>query len=187
MQSGTIPFTRLFDYIKRHKEIPHKDDPAFGGFKDLYLQLCRQIADIPGWYAWVRFTNGASSIVYVGQSQTRKTASLKARLTEEFLDEYVALWATVWDPEEVVNTLDRKYRGKYTIPIKRSARKAGSTHIVWCGKLGLSDHELDVVEHRLIDKYSPPANKQSRSHSDSFLDLLTAADTALQAEIAKLG
>jgi hypothetical protein len=186
MQSGTISFTQLFDYIKHHKEIPDKNDAAFAGFKDLYVQLCRQIADIPGWYAWVQFSNGAAKIVYVGQSQTRKTASLKARLTEEFLDEFVALWAAVWGADDVVNALDRKYQGKYTTPIKRSARKAGSTHIIWFGKPGMSDHELDVVEHQLIARYNPPANRQTRTHSTSFPELLSEADSALQSELAKL-
>lgn len=186
MQSGNISFDRLFEHIKQHPEIPHKDETAFSRFKDLYLQLVRHIADIPGWYAWVKNANGKSKIIYIGQSQTRKTASLQARLKEEFLDEFVALWATIWDPDEVVNTLDNKYRGKYTSPIKRSARKAGATHIVWFGKRNLTDAELNVVEHALIAKYNPPANKQSRSHSDSFPDLLSEADLALQSELSKL-
>ena len=187
MQSGNISFDRLFDYIKIHAEIPHKDEPAFSGFKDLYLQLVKGVADMPGWYAWIKNTNGSSKSIYIGQSQTRKTASLRARLKEEFLDEFVALWATAWDPNEVVNTLDNKYRGKYTTLIKRSARKAGATHIVWFGRRGLSDAELNVIEHALIAKYNPPANKQSRSHSDSFPDLLSEADLALHSELSILG
>ncbi len=186
MQSGNISFNRLFHHIKQHPEIPHKDEPAFSGFKDLYLQLVRPIADIPGWYVWVKHANDQSQVVYIGQSQTRKTASLQARLKEEFLDEFVALWATVWNPDYVVNTLDRKYRGKYTTPIKRAVRKAGATHIVWFGKRDLSDSELNVVEHALIAKYNPLANKQSRAHSDSFPDLFTEADLALQSELSKL-
>lgn len=186
MQSGSISFSRLFDHIKQHREIPHKDEPSFAGFKDLYLQLVRHIADIPGWYAWTKVENGSPAIIYIGQSQSRKTASLQARLKEEFLDEFVALWATIWNPDEVVNTLDRKYRGKYTAPIKRSARKAGATHIVWFGKRGISDQELNVVEHALIAKYNPPANKQSRSQSASYPGLLAEADSALQSELSKL-
>jgi len=186
VQSGNIAFSSLFGYIKEHREIPHKDEPAFAGFKDLYLQLVRHIADIPGWYAWTKVENGSSAVIYIGQSQSRKTASLQARLKEEFLDEFVALWATIWNPDEVVNTLDRKYRGKYTTPIKRSARKAGATHIIWFGKRGISDQELDVIEHALIAKYNPPANKQSRSHSASYPELLAEAEVALQAELSKL-
>ena len=186
MQSGNISFDRLFEHIKRHPDIPHKDEPAFSGFKDLYLQLVRHIADIPGWYAWVKKKEPSSEVIYIGQSQTRKTASLQARLKEEFLDEFVALWATIWNPDEVVNTLDRKYRGKYTAPIKRAARKSGATHIAWFGRPGLSDSELDVVEHALIAKYNPPANKQSRGHSDSFPDLMSEAELALQSELSKL-
>ena len=186
MQSGNLSFNRLFDYIKQHKVIPHKDEPVFNGFRDIYLQLVRNIADIPGWYAWVQKSDGKANIVYIGQSQSRKTAHLQARLKEEFLDEFVALWATIWDADEVVRTLDSKYRGKYTTPIKRASRKAGATNIVWFGKRGLSDQELDVVEHALIAKYNPPANKQSRSHSDSFPDLLSEADAAMQTEIGKI-
>lgn len=185
MHSGCISFSRLYDYIKQHKECPHKDEPSFAGFKDLYLQLVRHIPDIPGWYAWTRFDNSSSKIIYIGQSQTRKTASLQARLKEEFLDEFVALWVTIWG-DEAVATLDRKYRGKYTAPIKRSARKAGATHIAWFGRRGLSDSALDVVEHRLIAKYDPPANKQARSHSETFPELFAEADAALQSELSKL-
>ncbi|MBI4548993.1 MAG: hypothetical protein HY707_13500 [Ignavibacteriae bacterium] len=187
MESDSISFSRLFDYIKSHPEIPHKEEPSFSGFQDLYLQLVRNVPYIPGWYAWTnKFLPQEQRVIYIGQSQTRKTSSLNARLKEEFLDEFVALWASVWNPDEVVNTLDRKYRGKYTAPIKRSARKAGATHIVWFGKRGLSDQELDVVEHALIAKYNPPANKQSRTHSTSFSDLLNEAESALQSELSKL-
>lgn len=186
MQSGSISFSRLFDYIKQHHEIPHKDEPAFTGFKDVYLQLVRQIPDIPGWYAWTKVDNGSHTIIYIGQSQSRKTASLQARLKEEFLDEFVAIWATIWNAEEVVNTLDRKYRGKYTTQIKRSARKAGATNIVWFGKRELSDQELDAVEYALITKYCPPANRRTRIHSLLNADLLKEADSALLAELSKL-
>ena len=186
MQAGNLSLSSLYEYIKSHPEIPHKDEPAFHGFRELYLQLVQHVPEIPGWYAWTQSTAQTNTIIYIGQSQTRKTASLHARLKEEFLDEFVALWATIWNSDEVVNTLDRKYRGKYTASIKRSARKAGATHIVWFGKKGLSDQELDVVEHALIAKYNPPANKQSRSHAASFPDLFAEADSALQVELGKL-
>lgn len=186
LDSGTISFTSLFEYIKQHPEIPHKAEPAFSGFKHLYLKLVQHVADIPGWYAWVRAVDSRPRIIHIGQSQTRKTASLKARLTEEFLDEFVALWATVWNREEVVTTLDRKYAGKYAAPIKRAARKAGATHIVWFGKAGLTDEELNVVEHNLIAKYDPPGNKQSRNHATSFPELVAEAESALNAGVATL-
>lgn len=186
MESGAISFSQLFEYIRQHPEIPHKGHPSFLGFKALYLQLVKSVADIPGWYAWIQVGADSRKVVYIGQSQTRKTASLRARLKEEFLDEFVALWATIWDPDEVVKTLDGKYAGKYTTPIKRSVRKAGSTHIVWFGQKGLSDQELDVIEHALIAKYNPPANKQTRTHSTSFPQLLEDAVITLQVEITKL-
>jgi hypothetical protein len=107
-------------------------------------------------------------------------------LKEEFLDEFVALWATVWNPNEVVDTLDRKYGKKYTAPIKRSARKAGATHIIWFGRRGISDIELNVVEHELITKYNPPANSQKRIYSEFFPELLAEANAALKSEVSKL-
>lgn len=186
MTSGTISFARLFDYIRRHPDIPHKDEPSFQGFKDIYLQLVRNIPELPGWYAWIRHTAAANEIIYIGQSQSRKTASLKARIQEEFLDEFVALWATIWNPEEMVEQLDQKYRGKYTTPIKRAARKAGASHLVWFGQPSLTDAELDFVEHSLIAKYNPPANKQSRSHGSGDQALISNADATLQREMAKI-
>lgn len=186
MQSGSISFDRLYDYIRKHPEVPHKDEPVFDGFRDIYLQLVRPIAAIPGWYAWTNAADTSSAIIYIGQSQSRRTSSLQARITEEFLDEFVALWATIWDSGEAVETLDRKYQGKYTAPIKRAARKAGATHVVWFGKPGLSDQELDVIEQALIVTYSPTANRGSRAHSGSYPELLTEADSALQSELLKL-
>jgi len=186
MQSGSISFTRLFEYIKLQPEIPHKDDLTFSGFKDLYLELVKAIPNIPGWYAWIRHSAQGSQVVYLGQSQTRKTASLQARLREEFLDEFVALWATVWSPETVMEILDEKYHGKYTTPIKRSIRKAGATHILWLGRPHLTDEELDVVEHNLIKRFNPPANKQSRAYSNLYQELTSEAANTLTCELTKL-
>jgi hypothetical protein len=187
MISGTISFVSLFEHIRHHSEVPHKSELAFLKFKTIYEQLVNQVGAIPGWYAWIHSEDGRPDIVYIGQSQSRKTANLQARLKEEFLDEFVALWATVWDPEIVVNTLDQKYHGKYTAPIKRSARKAGANYIVWFGREGVTDQELDVVEHALISKYNPPANKQTRIHSASFPDLFDEAVESLQHELTKIG
>ncbi len=186
MESGNLSFSTLFDFIKQHPNIPHKHEILFEPFKDSYSQIIRDVPEIPGWYAWVRITPDTSKVIYIGQSQTRKTANLHARLKEEFLDEYVALWATVWNPDEVVRMLDSKYQAKYTTPIKRSARKAGATNIVWFGKDNLSDAELNVVEHALIRKYNPPANRQYRAQSVSFAELLAHADAALQFELSQL-
>ena len=179
MESGILAFTSLHEYIRMHPEIPHKDEPTFNGFRELYLQLVKHIKDIPGWYAWIRVDKNNTSIVYIGQSQSRKTSSLLARITEEFLDEFVALWATIHDPETVVATLDRKYRGKYTAPIKRAARKAGATHLIWFGQRGLSDLQLNAVEYALIHSFNPPANRQSRSSSNEFPELVREAEGVL--------
>jgi len=186
MKSGMMSFDNLFSYIRQYPEIPHKDEIEFVGFKDLYLNLVDSVPNLPGWYAWIRADGTIKKVIYIGQSQTRKIASLQARLKEEFLDEYVALWATIWDSDKVVGTLDQKYHGKYTASIKRSARKAGTTHIVWVGRTNLTDQELDVVEHLLIAKYNPPANRQTRNHTTSFPELFDEADKTLKSEIDRL-
>lgn len=186
MHSGLISFNTLFEYIRRHKEIPHKTEAAFVGYKDHYLNLCRTIPEIPGWYAWVQSVNCPPKIIYIGQSQTRKTASLRSRIREEFLDEYVALWATIWDRDEVVNTLDRKENQKYTKEIKRAARKAGSTHIIWLGEHGISDKDLTTVEHQLIAKNNPPANRRNITYENTCPELLTRTESELQKKIERL-
>ena len=95
MDSGIISFAPLFTYIKDNPEIPHKKEPRFIPFKEIYSKLADGVPSIPGWYAWVRKNGSDKSVIYIGQSQTRKTSSLQARIREEFLDEYVALWATI--------------------------------------------------------------------------------------------
>jgi hypothetical protein len=186
MNSGVIPFSRLFDYIKKHRDVPRKTESEFEEFKKLYLSLVKDVGDVPGWYAWVRMGEGHPKVIYIGQSQVRKTASLRARLKEEFLDEFIALWATIWDPEEVIEVLNKKYDGKYASNIRRSARKAGSTHIVWFGREGLSDAELDGVEHDLIQKMNPPANRQHRQKPHPFSGLTVEAESVLSALMSGL-
>jgi hypothetical protein len=187
MRSGTIRFDDLLEHVRNHPEIPHKEEGSFAQFKSIYEHLVNGVDDVPGWYAWLEPKGLNLTIVYIGQSQTRKTASLRARIREEFLDEFVALWATIWDAASVVDTLDRKYGGKYTTPIKRAARKAGADRIIWFGKPGLSDQQLDVIEHALIAKYDPRANRQKRTHTVSMPELLEEAVLALQSQMHRSG
>ena len=114
------------------------------------------------------------SVIYIGQSQTRKTSSLQARIREEFLEQDVALWATIHGTA-VVSALDLKYNSKYTREIARAARKAGATHLIWLGKNGLSDIELDTVEHNLISSINPIANKRSSGFKVPFPELFKDA------------
>lgn len=178
MIPGYISFDRLFQYIKGYTEIPHKDDAVFTGYKNLYLQLIVNVADISGWYAWVKIqSNVKKQVVYIGQSQTRNTSSLKARLKEEFLDEYVALWATIHG-QKSVETLIKKY-SQYETGIIRAARKSGSTHIIWFGQTGLTDDQLNYVENKLIEIAKPLANKRKPKYMQEYPSMLEKAYSTL--------
>ena len=189
MTNGVLDFAELFDYVKRHHTIPHKkkEPEVFGPFQDIYFRLVLSVADIPGWYIWIRVsTSECPHILYVGQSQTRTTSSLQARLKEEFLDEYVAIWGTVHKKEEAVQILSSKYEGNYTTGIKRAARKTGATHIFWFGQSDLTDDELNYVENKLIVILEPPANKQKPKYIQMYPDLLVQALRQVKSGIDRL-
>jgi len=185
MDSGIISFAPLFAHIKQNPEIPHKKEPTFLPFKEIYSKLADSVPNIPGWYVWVQIDGPNKSIIYIGQSQTRKTSSLQARIREEFLDEFVALWATIHG-SKVVSILDSKYNNKYTKEIARAARKSGATHLIWFGKSGLSDIELDAVEHNLISNFNPTANKRSSGFKVPFPELFKDASTTLETKLSEL-
>ncbi len=187
MQFDHIEFKKLFGFIRQHPEIPHKqnDKEVFAPFQELYLQLVKTVSDIPGWYAWSKSPRDSEKpVIYIGQSQTRNTSSLRARLKEEFLDEYVALWATVHG-DKSVQILIKKYP-QYRTDILRSARKAGSTHIVWFGETGITDDQLNFVEHKLIVIVKPPANKRKPKYVGEYPSLLENAHSTLKQALTKI-
>jgi len=186
MKSDYIKLDNLLDYIRGFPIIPYKNhDPhIFSPFQSIYLELLREIPELPGWYAWInRHTDWDNCVLYIGQSQSRKTASISARLNEELLDEHVALWATVHDPESIFRTLNAKSKGKYTKEIKRSLRKAGTTDIIWLAEHTLTDDQLNYVEHMLIKTLHPPANKRKPKFINEYPNLLEEALIALRGRI----
>lgn len=175
MDSDSINLTPLLEYIKTFPIIPYKnhDPEIFEPFKEIYLELLSNVPDVPGWYVWLnKNAKPDETTIYIGQSQSRKTSSIKARLTEELLDEHVSLWATVHNPDSIFRTLDAKSDGKYTTYIKRSLRKAGTTDIIWVGENQVTDDQLNYVEHMLIKLHHPPANKRKPKFSLEYPRLL---------------
>ncbi len=186
LQSGVIDLASLFSYIKHHPDIPHKKEPEFAPFKSLYLKLVEQIPGLPGWYVWVNGSSKKNRIVYIGQSAEGNSATLKARIKEEFQDEYVALWGTVHDSEKVRRKLDEKYEFKYSKEIARAVRKAGTTHIVWCGAEGISSKELTTIEYNLIERLDPFANSKRITYPEVYPDMLKAVETTFKKLVVSL-
>jgi len=188
MNRGHFNLIDLLEYARNNPEIPHKknDSEIFKPFQGLYLFLVNNVPKIPGWYAWINYNipDINRRLIYVGQSQTRNTSSLHDRLKEEFLDEYVAIWATAHDSNEVVDKLARKYLGKYDSDIRRSAEKAGSSHIVWLGDSIITDDQLNYVEHMLIKEFNPRANKRKPRYIKEYPDLYRKVSQELMHEIA---
>ena len=190
IKSGSIDLIDLLTYARSNPEIPHKknDSEIFKPFQELYLFLVNNVPKIPGWYAWINYNipDIDRRLIYVGQSQTRNTSSLHDRLKEEFLDEYVAIWATEHDLNNVVDILVLKYQGKYDSDIRRSAEKAGSTHIVWLGDNVITDDQLNYVEHMLIKEFNPPANKRKPRYIKEYPELYYKVSQELMHEVSRI-
>jgi hypothetical protein len=136
-------------------------DKSMKEWRDLIRQILSPIVpELPGWYAWICMDKNYSMnpYLYIGQSQTRNTSSLYARLKEEIGDEWIVFWATVHGKHLLDEEIKRNQR--YETGYLRVGKKIGVTHIIWCGQDGFADDQLTYVERQLIDRFLPSANSQ---------------------------
>ena len=173
MSSGIISFESLLEFVKRNSEIPHRksDSTVFNQYQELFMKLIADVPEVPGWYFWIGSSdNPDRGYVYIGQAQSKKTASLHNRLEKELHVEYVGLWATIHGDNAIVDII-RKY-SRYETQIKRAARKWGTTHVIWYSQEGLTKDQLNFVENKLITIYKPRANKKKPRYMHEYPSLL---------------
>lgn len=146
MKSGIVELENLYAFARKHPDVPHRSQD-----KNVYEPYRREveglIGNVPanaGWYMW--FKKGDVHAIYIGQSHEGKTSHLQARLREELLEEYVAIWSCV-DPQ-ADQTLARKYNDKYNQ--SRAWKKREADAIGWVSCPGAKRGTLDIVEHKLI-------------------------------------
>lgn len=158
------------------REYTNKVEESFQAIKDKLKT--------PGWYLWINVDKGnqKSTYIYAGQSQTNNTSDLFSRLREEFGDERMAFWATVYG-DVIVREEVQRYP-HYEKPIQRAARKKNVSHVIWFGKAGITNDELNYVEHQLIGHYNPTANKRKPKYLQSYPELLNEAISFLNSQIA---
>jgi hypothetical protein len=135
--------------------------------------------DCQGFYAWGFYEkSGLWRTIYVGKAGFGKTASLKARITEELKDERAFVWCgkhtglnrddckKIWQSYYPASTVSKVPENH----IERSLRKIYTTHIVWAIVPNLSNDNVRLVEADLIETLNPSANFQRSAPHYGFLD-----------------
>jgi len=173
MESEIICLQELYSFIERHSDIPHrtKDKKTYKPFKILIEKSILNVPEKTGWYCWVD-NRVSTKPVYIGKSDSNTTYNLYKRIEEELSEEYVALWATVYDEDETLYIFNSKYNNKYINNNLRAVKKKGVTHVFWVSTdETLDKQEIETIETKLIQYYNPVANKQKKNchHDESKL------------------
>ena len=113
IQSGIVELNNLYAFACEHPDVPHRtqDKDVYLSYRKEVCKLIEKVPDKPGWYAWFK-RGDVRGPIYIGQSHEGKTSHLRARLLEELLEEYVAIWVCV--DEHADDTLAEKYQRKYS-------------------------------------------------------------------------
>ncbi|MFA5802920.1 MAG: hypothetical protein WC911_10695 [Thermoleophilia bacterium] len=173
METGIIHLEELYHYIRQNRDIPHRtnDKNVYRPFKALIEKAVTNIPKKTGWYYWVDF-GAVVRPVYIGKSDSSTTWNLYTRIEEELSEEYVALWATVHNEQEMLETFSRKYNNKYDNNHKRALKKRGVTHILWVSvSNALDNHEIKSIEDKLIETFQPIANAKRNSATVGNIEL----------------
>jgi hypothetical protein len=111
-----------------------------------------------GWYFWGRFNDtGWWETVYLGKAGGRKFGSLRGRLSEEFRDELIAFWASVYGREVASRQFHKRHNGRYDPT--RSLRKMGAQFVIWIAA-DVPEDKIKRQEEALIRIYRPTHNAQ---------------------------
>lgn len=182
---GIISLDPIYDFIRKHPEIPGPaaKDAEYRLYREVVHQTLNGVPTTAGWYCWYQDTKKPQAI-YIGQASKGRTASLHARLDKELESERVAFWATVYGKEAVIEAITTQYlqagHKDYRANQMRSARKQGATKILWVSFPAASGGVLDVVEHKLIQEFAPPANATARNYSEIETSVYTDVLEAFQ-------
>ena len=173
MRSGGILLQTLHDWARNYflktgglqaLKIDGKRPPG-REMMQLCVSVCEAIPERPGFYLWGRYTEeGRWQSIYLGKSGFGKTASLRARITEELKDERVCIWGNFRNSrEEVFEWGEQLYPPAAWLKFKkhweRSFLKSPATHIIWVST-HLANADIPIVESDLIEALNPIANRQ---------------------------
>jgi len=186
VRHGAISLDLLYKFARANPDIPHRkgDQSTYKSYRELVQTLIANIPQEAGWYCWYK-SKPAVLPIYIGQSKKGKTSSLYARIQEELLEEYVAIWGDVYDKEPMISRLSGKYAGKYITSIRRAAQKTGAQRIVWVSSDSITEGELDVVEQKLIAAFQPAANTDIRDYSRIETEIFDQVLTVFRRYLAR--
>ena len=163
MNSKTLYLDKIYDYVSKNREIPHRTNDAevYKGYKRIIIELIEGIPEEPGWFTWI----GNEGVLYNGAA----AKSLHLTIENDLLKNYVPFWAKV-DPD-VVDRMTEKYDGKYRSNHERTYLRKGVTSIVWGIHTG--GESVDNAQPNLISESKPCANTKKKKQ---FAEMKTSSD-----------
>jgi len=155
-------------------------------------ELATKIANSQGFYIWGRYESTRLwRTIYLGKAGFGKTASLRARITEELKDERAFVWCgdhTGLQREDCKRIWQRYYPpiSSSQAPenhINRALRKSGTTHIVWVSISDMDNNNVRLVEADLIETMNPIANFHRPAPTSDLQQITVEVIRAMKAEI----
>lgn len=200
LKSGMIFLAPLHELAHGDKcaDAIHRNCTKGRIFGRMVRELCREISESQGFYAWGRFDKrNVWKNIYVGMSGT--DATLRERIKWELNNERVLFWARVHrDPvcrgmefygpggiavrNEVSPAREKFLRSHF----QRALRKKGATHIVWVGAPSVANENLRAVESELIKTLAPKANRQRAKQGLDIQKWRNEVICSLETQIAEV-
>jgi len=166
MKSGLLSLVELYKFVDNdpHANSLHGNSKEGRAFGKLAQDITSVIDNEHGFYLWGKYEdNGLWRNIYLGKAGYGKTACLRARILEELKDERILFWYNENNCDYLYSRGKEFYPNmwhKYSIEWDRSARKAGTSHILWITTPELDNKEVISVEADLIETLNPIANRQ---------------------------
>lgn len=194
IHADTLPLTELLDSGAQDKggKGLHGNSPCGRDYGKLVTRLAQSIADLQGLYIWGYYeSNGLWRTIYLGKAGLGRTASLRARITEELKDERALIWRgkhSGLDDE----ALERLWLGHYPPSpgskasenhVKRALSKAGSTHIIWVATPEIDNGHVARIEADLIESLNPSANVQRPAPTSGLQEMTVSVIQRFKAEM----
>jgi len=194
IHADTLPLTELLGFAAQDKggEGLHGNSPCGRDYCKLVTRLTQSIADLQGFYIWGYYeSNGLWRTIYLGKAGLGRTASLRARITEELKDERALIWRgkhSGLDDE----ALERLWLGHYPPSpgskasenhVKRALSKAGSTHIIWVATREIDNGHVARIEADLTEALNPSANVQRPAPTSGLQEMTVSVIQRFKAEM----
>jgi len=194
IHADTLPLTELLGFAAQDKggEGLHGNSPCGRDYCKLVTRLTQSIADLQGFYIWGYYeSNGLWRTIYLGKAGLGRTASLRARITEELKEERALIWRgkhSGLDDE----ALERLWLGHYPPSpgskasenhVKRALSKAGSTHIIWVATPEIDNGHVARIEADLIESLNPSANVQRPAPTSGLQEMTVSVIQRFKAEM----